>query len=1138
MATPSGPLRFEALGALADDATDLITVHGPGPDYPFLFVNNTMLRATARRREDYIGRRLVDIGLPERLTSLWIAQMDEMARTRRPASLEFETRLAHGTQVLQSRIHPLLAPDGTVEAFVWITRDTSETARAEAIRESQEQVMRLILSGASLQELVEMIVQLAEKNSPGRHCALLLASRDRQRLEPGYAPNLPAELTGAVCSRPIAEGVGCAGRAAATRQRVVCPDVATDPIWAPLRDLALRCGVAACWSEPVLASDGQVLGTFTMFHRRAREPYERELRVIKEAALLAALGIEHWQARDSLLEAEERFEALTSNAANIVTVIDSRAIQIYVSPAVTGVLGYAQEEVIGHPITTGVHREDAQRATEMITHLLANVGAQAVLAPFRMRHRDGTWRILETVAGSRLDRHGQVIVVASSRDVTERERITSALRDSEQRLDRALTTSGLGTWDWDVETGEIQVDAQSSSMVGYPHEPGVFRAEWVLTQSHPDEQGMIGEQFRKLLKGEVPYAEWEYRGRTKTGEWKWLQMRCQVTARNAAGRATRLTGTHKDIDERKRMEANLDSAMTRVDLLLDSTAEGIIGLDEVGVCTFVNPAALQILACRSEEVLGHDFSERVRHTRENGEELLGHDSPIHRCLTLGQRYHSGTDELFHCGGRSFPVDLSVSPIRAGDRGYGAVLAFHDVTEKRGLQHQLQHQAQHDPLTGLLNRRGFEQRAQELMARARRDGRSHALCYLDMDQFKVVNDTCGHVAGDELLRQLPQVLRRALRGTDVIARLGGDEFAVLLEDCSLEAAGQVARQVREQVRRFRFTWQHRHFPVDVSVGVVGITPKTSDLTSVLGAADAACYVAKEEGASRVHVSYPHDIAIVRLRGEMRWVARLRRALEENQFCLHYQPIASLRSGDVPMHHELLVRLREKGGMVLPGVFIPAAERYHLMSGVDRWVVEHALRYIGDVIARNPAWSGHRFGINLSGESLRSRELLGHIEQALVRSGAPPSNVYFEVTETAAVGNLAAAISFMQRMRELGCHMALDDFGSGMSSFSYLKHLPVDYLKIDGSFIKDVVHNKVDQCIVRAACAVGQELGIATVAEWVENAETLECLRTMGIDYAQGYAIGRPRPLEEFAAAQGATVRATVTGGANGLTPSSG
>ena len=1134
MSTASGPLKFEGLEAVADAATDLITIHGPGPDYRFLYVNEAMARNTARKREDYLGRKLTDIGLPERLTRLWAGHMDHIARTREPAGIEFEARVTDATQVLQSRVHPLFAADGSVEAFVWVTRDTSDTARAEAIRASQEKVMRLILSGATLQQLIRTIVQLAEENLPGRPVALMLTSPDRQRLVPGYAPNVPAELIDALCSQPIAAGRGCCGAAAANRARVICTDIATHAAWAPLRDVAQRHNLAACWSEPVIASDGAVLGTVTMYHRRAREPYDRELRVIKEAALLAAIGIEHWQARDSLLEAEERFNALTANAANIVTVIDARGIQTYVSPATTAILGYAQSEAIGHPITDGVHREDAPRVTEMIQRLLANVGAQGELAPFRMRRRDGTWCMLESVARSHRDRHGHVIVVASTRDVSERERMTAALRDSESRLERALNASGLGTWDWNLETGEIQVDRQSSAMMGYPHGTGLHRAEWIIEQGHPDDRAMLADVYRRLLKGELPFAEYEYRGRTYAGDWKWMQMRAQVTARNAAGRALRLTGTHKDIDERKQMEATLDSAMTRVELLLDATAEGIVGLDEAGACTFVNPAALQLLGCRSDELLGRDFGERVRHTREDGEELLGHDSPIHRCLTEGQRYHSGTDELFHCGGRSFPVELSVSPIRAGG---GAVLAFHDVTEKRGLQHQLEHQALHDPLTGLLNRRGFEKRSAELLARARDDGRSHALCYLDMDQFKVVNDTCGHVAGDELLRQLPAVLRRALRGTDIIARLGGDEFAILLEDCSLEAAGQVARQVREQVRRFRFAWQHRNFPVDVSIGVVGITPKTHDVATVLAGADAACYVAKDEGASRVHVSYPHDIAIVRLRGEMRWVARLRRAIEDDQFCLHYQPIASLRDGTLK-HHELLVRLREKGGLVMPGAFLPAAERYHLMSGVDRWVVEHALRYIGEVITAEPGWRGHRFGINLSGESLRSRELLGHIEQALVKSGAPPSSLYFEVTETVAVGNLAAAIAFMQRMRELGCQMALDDFGSGMSSFSYLKHLPVDYLKIDGAFIKDVITNKVDQAIVRAACAVAQELGIATVAEHVENAETLDVLRAMGIDYAQGYAIARPRALEEFVAADQGARAVTATGGANGLTPSSG
>jgi diguanylate cyclase (GGDEF)-like protein/PAS domain S-box-containing protein len=429
--------------------------------------------------------------------------------------------------------------------------------------------------------------------------------------------------------------------------------------------------------------------------------------------------------------------------------------------------------------------------------------------------------------------------------------------------------------------------------------------------------------------------------------------------------------------------------------------------------------------------------------------------------------------------------------------------------------QLQHQALHDPLTGLLNRRGFEQALERLLQSARDAGCTHALCYLDLDHFKVINDTCGHAAGDELLRQLPPLLQARLPARSALARIGGDEFAILLEDCDLEQAAAAAHALRDAVRAFRFVWQERAFGIGVSVGVVAIGSHSRDNASVLAAADAACYVAKDRGPHHVHVSLPNDLAILRKRGELRWVARIKAALEQDEFRLYYMSIAALAGSERPRHHEVLLRLLDDdGGVVLPGAFLPAAERYQLMPQVDRWVIAQALAFIGRGLAERPALREHRFGINVSGDSLRDDQLLGFIRQALARHGVPPPMIYFEFTETAAIANLGAAVDFMHRLREMGCQLALDDFGSGMSSFSYLKHLPVDFVKIDGGFIREIVVSPLDQAIVRAVQSVGAQMGIATIAEYVENGAIRDCLREMGIQYAQGYAIGAPLPLEDF------------------------
>jgi diguanylate cyclase (GGDEF)-like protein/PAS domain S-box-containing protein len=682
------------------------------------------------------------------------------------------------------------------------------------------------------------------------------------------------------------------------------------------------------------------------------------------------------------------------------------------------------------------------------------------------------------------------------------------------RLERVLEVSGLGLWEMDLETGLFDADDRCIQNLGY--EPGKLDPRWetFVAIVHPDDAIRVSRITEGHLRGENDHIAYEARVLTQAGTWTWIATHARA-ARDGAGKAVLLRGTIRNTDAEHAVQQRLAAADTQLKLLMEATDEGFIGLDRHGVCTFVNPAATRMLGLRAEQLLGHNFDEQVRHTAEDGTELIGHDSPIVRCLLKGER-DIGVNELFwRADGSALSVEYTVSPLLDDGRPAGAALVFRDVGEKRKLAQQLEFQALHDPLTGLINRRGFEQKLAGLLQSARGANREHALCYLDLDHFKLVNDTCGHAAGDDLLRRLPPLLQPRVRRTDTIARLGGDEFAILLEDCSLDQAARIAGGVRDTIRDFRFTWQYRSFTVGASIGVVGISAQSQGLVSVLGAADAACYVAKDLGPNQVHVSYPHDLAIVRRRGEMRWVARLKTALDENLFRLHYMSIAPLADDAAPRHHELLLRLADtKGELILPGAFLPAAERYQLMPLIDHWVIGTAFRFLGDAVARAPALRDHRFGINLSGESLRDAQLLDFIRDELARHRLPASMVYFEFTETAAIANLGAAVEFMRGLRDLGCQLALDDFGSGMSSFSYLKHLPVDFLKIDGGFIRDVVANPVDQAIVRAVQAVGTQMGIPTIAEYVESDAIREYLKTLGVRYAQGYAVAMPAPIEEF------------------------
>ena len=429
--------------------------------------------------------------------------------------------------------------------------------------------------------------------------------------------------------------------------------------------------------------------------------------------------------------------------------------------------------------------------------------------------------------------------------------------------------------------------------------------------------------------------------------------------------------------------------------------------------------------------------------------------------------------------------------------------------------RLVYQASHDTLTGLINRREFEQRLERTLLSALQQGREHALCYMDLDQFKVINDTCGHAAGDELLRQLALMLKGHLRERDTLARLGGDEFALLLENCSIPDALEVADMFRAEVQRFRFKWGDRIFAIGMSVGMVAINSDSSTAADLLSAADAACYVAKDRGRNQIHLYESRDIDLVRHRGEMQWVTRIQRALEEHRLRLSWQEIRRTDGTVEPIRHvELLLRMADDDGSeILPMAFIPAAERYSIMPSLDSWVIEETLHVCQRYLAEKRELHC-LFAVNLSGGSLKDPEFRRVLLERLQENPALGPHLCFEITETAAIGNLAVVNEFIEAMRAFGCSFALDDFGSGLSSFTYLKNLKVDYLKIDGAFVRDIADNAVDRSMVEAIHRIGHQMGLKTVAEYVESDQILALLRQMGVDYVQGSGIHRPEPLENL------------------------
>lgn len=434
----------------------------------------------------------------------------------------------------------------------------------------------------------------------------------------------------------------------------------------------------------------------------------------------------------------------------------------------------------------------------------------------------------------------------------------------------------------------------------------------------------------------------------------------------------------------------------------------------------------------------------------------------------------------------------------------------EVTETRLLFEKLSYQENHDSLTGLINRREFERRLRRMLDSAMAENLEHAMCFLDLDQFKVINDTCGHVAGDELLRQVSRFLNRKMNPSSTLARLGGDEFGILIENCSLRQAKRIANGLKKSLRKFKFVWDDKSFNVRVSIGLVPVNASSHNTASLLSKADEACFVAKDKGRNRIQIYDETDTELARRQGEMQSVARINKALEGNRFRLFFQTIAAVANGGQGDHYELLIRMEEDDGrMILPAAFLPAAERYNLSDKLDRWVVCNAIEWLKchpQELNKLKICS-----INLSAQSLGDPDLLKFIIKQLEEAPIPQEKICFEVTETAAIANLANAIEFFKVLKRKGCLFALDDFGSGFSSFAYLKRLPVDFIKIDGMFVKDIVDDPIDFAMVKSINEIGKVMGKRTIAEFVESAEILAKLKKIGVDYAQGYGISRPRPL---------------------------
>ena len=565
----------------------------------------------------------------------------------------------------------------------------------------------------------------------------------------------------------------------------------------------------------------------------------------------------------------------------------------------------------------------------------------------------------------------------------------------------------------------------------------------------------------------------------------------------------------RDVSHRKSLEVSLSRSKRQAQYTLESISEGVITTDNDGRIDYMNLAAETLIGANRDDASGHRLGELFTLVDDADRRPLG--DPVERCLAMRRRVNMGRRAVLVTvdGENEYSVELTASPVRGPSNSIsGAVVVFHDVSELRGLTRKMSYQATHDPLTGLVNRREFERRLDEAMDTAHSEEAVHMLFYMDLDRFKAVNDSCGHMAGDNMLREVAALIKDQVRESDFVGRLGGDEFGALLIGCPIEKARQIANDICSAVADYRFVWKDKIFNIGVSIGLVEISHASGTLQDVMSAADSACYMAKQSGRGQVHVYSARDEAVARERGDIQWLRHLQTALHEDSFELAVQPIIAMHGhAESGPAVEVFIRLDDGLGRATGSAgFLRPAERYQMMPQIDRWVINATLAAISGGEIKLPA---HRScAINLSGQTLGDESFLGFVVDALDRSGVVPAAVCFEVTEGAILSNVQHAQRFIEVLHGIGCEFSLDDFGSGLGSFSSLKHLPVDYLKIDGTYTRNLQTDLVNQEMVNAMIKLARTMEFRVVAEQVEHQEDFDWLREVGVDFVQGHFVEAP------------------------------
>jgi diguanylate cyclase (GGDEF)-like protein/PAS domain S-box-containing protein len=815
---------------------------------------------------------------------------------------------------------------------------------------------------------------------------------------------------------------------------------------------------------------------------------------------------------------QDRLQAMYETTPAMLHSIDTQGRLLHVSDAWLACLGYHRDEVIGRQSSDFLTEESRVRAgREVLPHFFATGRYDDVA--YQMVTRTG--EIVDVLVSAILERDAEGQPVRSLtvvQDVTLRRRAERELAKEHERLRNLIEGTNAGTWEWNVQTGEVVVNSRWAAILGWSvEEIGAVTNQFRADIAHPDELPLTRKLLREHFKGNSDAYVTEVRLRHREGHWIWVEDRGRLITRTANGRPEWVFGIQIDITERKRrdevvlrLSAELADQHELMRVTLESIGDAVITTDASGLINWLNPVAERMTGWLSSEALGRPLLQVFQIVNEETREPA--PDPVAACMAEGRIVGLAHQTiLVSRDNTEYGIQDSAAPIlNAKGEMLGVVLVFHDVSEQRRLSGEMTYRATHDALTGLVNRAEFETRMLRTLRHSQENDSHHALMYIDLDQFKLVNDACGHAIGDQLLQQVSKLLADAVRTRDTLARLGGDEFAIILEHCTMDQANRVAQKICDRMDDFRFIHEDRRFRIGTSIGLVPVDKRWSSTAAIQQAADTSCYAAKEAGRNRVHAWFDTDAAMHARSHEIQWTSRIESALDGDGFELFAQRIECLREQAQGIHAEVLLRMRNTDGtLVQPSSFLPAAERFHLVSRVDRWVLSRSVDWLRNLPSPDRIES---LSVNLSGQSVGDRAFHAWTYELLAQLGpAVCSKLCLEITETVAVTNLADAAVFIEQVRAAGVKVSLDDFGAGASSFGYLKALPVDYLKIDGQYIRTLVSDPLNDAAVRCFIDVARLMGLKTVAEFVDNTDVLKRLHAIGVDYAQGYLLHRPAPI---------------------------